>query len=82
MDERLTVGDVLERLDRDDFGLSSGEESDFEGEEIYSYLPPAPDDLPGHVARGGALREDASGSGESDSDAASPGPSTSHQPGQ
>ena len=47
MEERLTVSDVLQRLDGDDFGLSSGEESDFEGEEIYSYLPRAPEDLSG-----------------------------------
>ena len=38
--ERLTVSDVLERLDGDDFGLSLGK-SDFEGEEIYSFLPRA-----------------------------------------
>ena len=59
MDERLTVSDVLERLDRDEFGLSSGEESEFEGEEVFGYLPPAPEDLSGHVVSGGALREDA-----------------------
>ena len=59
------VGDVLERLDRNDFRLSSGED------EIFSYLSPAPKDLSGQVAHGGALGEDTSGSGDSDSDAAS-----------
>ena len=64
MEERLTVSDVLERLDEDDFGLSSGEESDFEGEEVYSYLPRAPEVLSGHVAAGGALRKDGNCSDE------------------
>ena len=76
------MSDVLERLDGDDFGLSSGEESDFEGEEIYSYLPRAPEDLSGHVADEGALREDGSGSDRNEDDAPSPGPSTSDVPGQ
>ena len=82
MEERLTVSDVLERLEEDDFGLSSGDESDFEGEEVYSYLPKVPDVLSGHGADGEALRDDGSGSDGNRSDAASPGPSTSHLPGQ
>ena len=82
MAERLDVNDVLERLEDDDFGLSSGEESEFEGDEVYSYLPPASDDLSGHVAGGGALQTEGSDSGGEESDDASPGPSTSYQPGQ
>ena len=38
MAERYTVDQVLEFL-HDDFGDSEGEDSDFEGEGIYSYLP-------------------------------------------
>ena len=33
------VSNVLEMLDDDEFGLSSGEESDFEGDGITGYLP-------------------------------------------
>ena len=39
-------------------------------EKVCSYLLPAPEDLSENMASGGALREDISGSGESDSDAA------------
>ena len=38
MAERYTVDQVLEFL-HDDVGDSEGEDSDFEGEGIYSYLP-------------------------------------------
>ena len=38
MAERYTVDQVLEFL-HDDVGDSEGEDSDFEGEWIYSYLP-------------------------------------------
>ena len=38
MAERYTVDQVLEFL-HNDFGDSEGEDSDFEGEGIYSYLP-------------------------------------------
>ena len=33
------LDEVLERLEDDDFGLSSEDESDFEGEGIYGYMP-------------------------------------------
>ncbi len=33
------------RLENDEFGLSSGEESDFEGEEVHGYLP-TPSEVP------------------------------------
>ncbi len=35
----MSNSDVLLRLENDEFGLSSGEESDFEGEEVHGYLP-------------------------------------------
>ena len=35
----LNLDEVLERLEDDDFGLSSEDESDFEGEGIYGYMP-------------------------------------------
>ena len=38
MAERYTIDQVLEFL-HDNFGDSEGEDSDFEGEGIYSYLP-------------------------------------------
>ena len=38
MAERYTINQVLEFL-HDDVGDSEGEDSDFEGEGIYSYLP-------------------------------------------
>ena len=50
MAELLSVDDVLERLEDDDFGLSSGEESEYEGEDIHSYLPLPPEDLLSHTA--------------------------------
>ena len=50
----LDVDAVLQRLEDDDFGLSVGEESDYEGEDIQSYLPSAPEDLTGLVTGGGA----------------------------
>ena len=40
MAERYTAEQVFEFLS-DDFDVSGGEESDFDGEEIYSYLPEA-----------------------------------------
>ena len=39
MAERLTVSEVLQRLEDDDFGLSEEDDSDFEGENIEGYLP-------------------------------------------
>ena len=36
---------MLLRLEKDEFGLSSGEESDFEGEEVHGYLP-SPSEVP------------------------------------
>ena len=39
MATRFTTSKVIELLDDNDFGLSGEEESDFEGEEIASYLP-------------------------------------------
>ena len=39
MATRFTTSEVIELLDDNDFGLSREEESDFEGEEITSYLP-------------------------------------------
>lgn len=38
---RFNVSDVLERLDDDDIGLSSEEESRFEGEEAHGHLSAA-----------------------------------------
>ena len=73
---RLTANDILERLDNDEFGLSSGEESDFEGEELHSYLPPAQEDLSGHKAGEGALSREGSVSGRVSDDDAPSGPAT------
>ena len=39
MASRLSMEDVFQLVDDDDFGLSSGEESDFGGEGITGYLP-------------------------------------------
>lgn len=41
MASRLTASDVLDLLEDDDFGWFSGEDSDFEGEGVTSYLPEA-----------------------------------------
>ena len=38
MAARLTLEEVLERLEGDDCGLSSEEDSDFEGDGIYGYM--------------------------------------------
>lgn len=39
MSERLTVSEVLQRLEDNDFSLSEEDDSDFEGENIEGYLP-------------------------------------------
>ncbi len=39
MSERFNVSEVLLKLDDDEFGLSSGKESDLEGIEVHGYLP-------------------------------------------
>ena len=75
---RLTASDILERLDNDEFGLSSGEESDFEGEGVISYRPPGLED-----PLDGLVDEEELGEGHSDndeeySDAAPPVPSIGH----
>ena len=41
----LRLDEVLERLEDDDFGLSSEGESDFEEEGVYGYMPEADHDL-------------------------------------
>ena len=41
----LRLEEVLDRLEDDDFGLSLGDESDFEGERVYGYMPEADHDL-------------------------------------
>ena len=39
MATRFTASEVIQLLDDDDFGLPREEESDFEGDEVASYLP-------------------------------------------
>ena len=39
MASALSISGVLERLEEDDLGISDGEDSDFEGDEIHCYLP-------------------------------------------
>ena len=39
MANRFTASEVIQLLDDDDFGLPREEESDFEGDEVASYLP-------------------------------------------
>ena len=41
----LRLEEVLDRLEDGDFGLSLGDESDFEGEGVYGYMPEADHDL-------------------------------------
>ena len=72
----LDVDAVLQRLEDDDFGLSSGEESDYEGEDIQSYLPSAPEDLTGLVTGGGASSSERDGEERPSNDSTPPGPAT------
>ena len=39
MAKRLNISDLLQLLEDDDFGLSEEDDSDFEGEDVVSYLP-------------------------------------------
>ena len=39
MSLRYTASDVAQLLDDDDFGLSESDSSDFEGDEVFGYLP-------------------------------------------
>ena len=75
MAARFCLDEVLERLVGDDYGLSSDEESDFEGDGICVYLPEAEGDLSEGMASGKALEEEEDDSKEEEreeSDAASP----------
>ena len=76
MAELLSVNDVLERLEDDDLGLSSGEESEYEGEDIHSYLPPAPEDLLSHLAGEGARTRRYADSDEGSDDGSPSEPAT------
>ena len=70
MASRLSVYDVLERLDDDDDGLYSGDESDCEAEGISGYMPEADDGLLADIASGEAL-DDEEEEGSMDADDAS-----------
>ena len=70
MASRSGVYDVLERLDDDDDGLYSGDESDYEAEGICGYMPETNDGLMADVASGEAL-DDEEGEGSMDADDAS-----------
>lgn len=41
MASRLTASEVFQLLEDDDFGLEEEDDSDFEGDEVESYLPQA-----------------------------------------
>ncbi len=72
MAELFDVSEVLLRLESDEFGLSSGEESDFEGEEIHGYLPVPSGDAVSDIGDADPLSTALSDSAhESDDDAAS-----------
>ena len=58
---------MLLRLENDDFGLSSGEENDFEGEEVHGYLP-TPSEVP--VSEIGGADSPSTALSDSDDDAA------------
>ena len=55
MASRLSVYDVLERLDDDDDGPYSEDESDCEAEGISGYMPEADDDLMAAIASEASL---------------------------
>ena len=80
--ERLTVDDILYRIDHDEFGLSSDDESDFEGDGVFSYLPPPLGNPLDSVAGEGEPREGQSESDGEYSGAASSAPSRGHSPGK
>ena len=61
MASRLSVYDVLERLDDDDVGLYSEDESDCEAEGISGYMPETDDGLMADIASGEALDDDEEG---------------------
>ena len=75
------VEEVLERLD-DDNGLSSDDESDFEGEGIHGYLPEADGYLFDDMASRGALEDGEEFFEEDGSGSASPGLPAGPLPGQ
>ena len=70
MATRLSVQDILERLDDAD----SGEASDYEGEEIAGYLPEVPDSSRVDSFEGEGQFDDVEG--EDDASATSGGPSS------
>ena len=57
MAKRLNTRDVLQLLEDDDFGLSEGDNSDFEGEGVESYLPRADPEL-SHVENSEVMEDD------------------------
>ena len=57
---------MLERLDDDDDGLYSGDESDCEAEGISGYMPEADDGLLADIASGEALDDEEEGSMDAD----------------
>ena len=61
MASRLSLYDVLERLEDDDDGLYSEDESDCEAEGISGYMPEADDDLMAAIASEEALDDDDEG---------------------
>ena len=56
MAKRLNTSDVLQLLEDDDFGLSKEDDSDFEGENVESYLPRVDSEL-SHVENSEVMRK-------------------------
>ncbi len=69
MADRFDVSEVLLRLDDDEFGLSSGEESDFAGDEVHGYLPVAAEILASVTSSPSAALSDSACESDSDADA-------------
>ena len=77
--------EVLQRLDDDDFGLSSDDESDFEGDGVVGYLPEVQNEHLGEMTGGGSLVEETEhsvGAGSKDRNDSSPRTSASPFSGQ
>ena len=71
MDSRFALGEVLERLEDDDPGLFSEEDSDCEEAGIFDYLPEASGDLMSALSSEEALDDEEEGDSTSTDEASS-----------